>query len=136
MRCRVVWYLRTCFPRLQGRRAVIEQISLAVTLWTCIRKVSIQISAGKSSNMIQLSHGLSESLHRNIRIVSPLGHGRFLPDPFQFIIHMSSYHRMVWFLATESVVKQIRIKTDGNGNTCAIWRRHVSPQYCHIFWGT
>jgi hypothetical protein len=42
-----------------------------------------------------------QSLQANDRAVPHLGHDCFLPNPFQFIIHLSPYHSMLYHLNTK-----------------------------------
>jgi hypothetical protein len=46
-----------------------------------------------------------ESLQANTGVILRLGHNRILPNPFQFTIHLLSYHSEVCSLATDSLVK-------------------------------
>jgi hypothetical protein len=59
-----------------------KQVVVAAALQTCVRDVLSRISVGTSS-----FRGLPQSLQANFGIVSHLDHGRFLPNPLQFIIH-------------------------------------------------
>jgi hypothetical protein len=49
-------------------------------------------------------------LQTNSGIVPQLDHDCIIPDPFQFVIHLSSYHLTVYSLAADSVVKQSSLK--------------------------
>jgi hypothetical protein len=40
----------------------------------------------------------------NAEMVPWLGHGGFLPNPFQFIIHLTSSHSTLYFLSSENAV--------------------------------
>jgi hypothetical protein len=50
-----------------------------------------RISAETQDIPTEVFRGLPQSVQANDRILSQLGHGRFLQNPLQFIIHLSSY---------------------------------------------
>jgi hypothetical protein len=50
-------------------------------------------------------HDVPQSLQTNSGIVPRLGHSRFLPSPFQFIIIRLFYHPTLYNLDTESIIK-------------------------------
>jgi hypothetical protein len=43
-------------------------------------------------------------IQENERILHALGYSQFLPNPFQFIIHLSSYHPVLYNLDIEEIV--------------------------------
>jgi hypothetical protein len=53
----------------------------------------------------EVIRGFTQYIPLNIGIVSLLGHNRFLPNSFRFIIHQSPYHFMLFSLDTNSVAK-------------------------------
>jgi hypothetical protein len=64
--------------------------------------------------MLTEVRGFLQSLQTNAGIVPRLGHNRFLPNPFQFIIHDSSYYPPLYSLDTERVVNTKKITTKKN----------------------
>jgi hypothetical protein len=48
----------------------------------------------------------AQSVQTSVEMIPRLGHDCFLPNPLQFIIHMSSYHWTLHGLGTESVVTE------------------------------
>jgi hypothetical protein len=70
----------------------------------------IIISDGTPASLIARFRGFLRSLEKNAIIVSSLRHERFLPNPFQFLIHLPSYRSTVCSPVTDSVVKQRTVK--------------------------
>jgi hypothetical protein len=50
---------------------------------------------------------LPQSLQANAVIIPRIGHEYFLPNPFQLVIHRSSYHLTSHSLDTDSIIKGI-----------------------------
>jgi hypothetical protein len=67
-----------------------EQIGLKVILYACIMEVLGSI-LGQNTILTKVFRGFPHSFQANAGVVPQLCHGRFLPDPFQFIISLSSY---------------------------------------------
>jgi hypothetical protein len=80
--------------------------TVEVTPWTRIRKV-LDSNLGRDTSWSDLGfRGLPQSLQANARTLSRLGHDQFLPNPFRFIIHLSSYHSVLYNVASDSVVNK------------------------------
>jgi hypothetical protein len=54
---------------------------------------------------LQVFHGVPQSFQTNSDIATGLGHDCFLPNPVQFIIHLSPYHSTLYNLDTEGLVQ-------------------------------
>jgi hypothetical protein len=67
--------------------------------------------------LIDVHHGFLQSFKTNVGIVLQLGHVYVLPNPFQFIIHQSSYHAIIYGLDTDSVVKYVSKEEEGTSET-------------------
>jgi hypothetical protein len=68
---------------------------------------SLKFYDNPSRTMVILTEVLrnfSQSLQAVVGIVLLLDHYRFLPDPFQYIIHLSSYNLMLYSRVTKSIV--------------------------------
>jgi hypothetical protein len=78
-----------------------EQADLDVTLYICILDV-LGSNLGRSTGYSErISRYFPQSLQTNAGIVTRLGHDRFLPNPFQFIIHLSPSHPTLNTIDTE-----------------------------------
>jgi hypothetical protein len=56
------------------------------------RRCLARIPIGTQDSLINVSRGFSQLLQANGGIEPRLGHEFFLPNPYQFTIHQSSYH--------------------------------------------
>lgn len=77
----------------------------------CIREV-LGVKFGRGSGYSEWAFSwFSQSLQENSVIEPWFYHDRLLPNPFQYIIHLSSYNPSHCSLATENVVKYPRFST-------------------------
>jgi hypothetical protein len=53
-------------------------------------RYSVRISAGKPAVFTAFFRGFPQSLQSSVGIVPQLNHGLFLPNPFEFIIHLTA----------------------------------------------
>jgi hypothetical protein len=93
----------------------IKKVNAAVMPWTRILDVlgsNLDLGTNYSdwdypsfSRLPQTSTGTVPSLH----------HDRFLPYPFQFIIHLSSSHLTLYDLDTDKVIEELYYKPEGRG---------------------
>jgi hypothetical protein len=74
------------YPLPLGRT---EQVGTAVKLSTRIRE-AFWSNLVLMAILTEVFHGFLQSLHENSEILPRLDHGRFLPIPFQIIVHHSS----------------------------------------------
>lgn len=79
--------------------------------WNCIREV-LGLKFGSGSRFSECAFSwVSQSHQENSEIEPWFCHDRLLPNPFQYVIHLSSYNPSHCSLATESVVKYLRFST-------------------------
>lgn len=71
------------------------------------RRCAIRISVGTRAILNEVLREFPQSLQENARIAHQLHHDCFIPDPFQFIIHLSPCHMKLYSVATDSIVKQL-----------------------------
>jgi hypothetical protein len=62
-----------------------ERLGIAVTSQTLIQEVFVRIQAGTTSVVTEIPNSFLQSIQ--LVIAHWLGHFRFIPDPYQFIIH-------------------------------------------------
>jgi len=73
--------------RIWQNKNLWRHLSEEATLLTWIRAASFRISGGTLAVLTEHTFWFYQSLKKYI------GHDRFFSNPFQFIIHQSSYHR-------------------------------------------
>jgi hypothetical protein len=73
----------------------------------------------------EIFHDIPQSLQAKGGTIPPSGHDVFLPNPFQFIAHLSPYNSTLNSLATDGVVKQL-MKRGKRKLQIPQW---TSPQY-------
>jgi hypothetical protein len=75
---------------------------------------SDRISVGTPANLTVDFLGFLQSFQTNSWIALRSGHDQFLPVPFQFIIHESSYHPTLYSVHTDKTMKSsiINFKLD------------------------
>jgi hypothetical protein len=89
-----------------------QPVGVLVTLWTCVRKYLVRISAATTANRIHFS-GFPNSLHINAGIIFRLGHNHFLPNPLQFVIYLSSsYRRFLVVLFVYAIISELSSAID------------------------
>jgi hypothetical protein len=77
---------------LSANNSLTERVILAVTLWTCIRKVlSVRISTGTQAILIKVLHDFPQFFQRNARIVTRLVQNLIHQNPLQFILRQSCH---------------------------------------------
>jgi hypothetical protein len=75
-----------------------ERVNVAVTVLTCIGEVlGSNLGWGR---LFVIFLGPVASFRDNAS-----SHGRVLPNPFQFIIHLSSYHSTLYNIDTDDAAK-------------------------------
>jgi hypothetical protein len=86
-----------------------KEAGLAAAFYTCVRNVLGRVSA-VSPNILNAVFVVFLNYSRQISgIMSHLGRDRFLPNPFQFIIHPSSDHPTLHILdITASFINQLK----------------------------
>jgi hypothetical protein len=73
--------------------------------------------------------GFPESMQANAGIFYLLGHGHFLPNPFQFIIHLSSYYLTPGSFGTEQAsLNKYWKKSIATTSRTGKWRKRVNSQ--------
>jgi hypothetical protein len=78
-----------------------EQAGLQIMFCTCVREMPhSNLSWNTGCPDWELS-SFSSVLPGKCRLVYPSGHDRFLPDSFQFIIHLSSYDHTLYSMSQE-----------------------------------
>jgi hypothetical protein len=78
--------------------------------------------------MTGVFHRLPQSLWENFGIVLRLSHDDYLPNPFQFFIHLYSYHLKLYSLSSESDVaiqQRYEIPLLNSEVICADRQEHV-----------
>jgi hypothetical protein len=81
--------------------------------------------------LIEVCCSFPQSLHENSGTVPQLGHNHFLPNSFQFIIHLSSYHSTLCSPATK-----IKVKLHTCAHACTHIHTHKSKPSNKITWAT
>jgi hypothetical protein len=67
----------------------------------------VQLSANTSAFLTEVYRGFPQSIQENSMTVAQLVHEHFLLNPFQFIVHRTSYRLMLY----SDVIKEIIIET-------------------------
>jgi hypothetical protein len=69
-----------------------EKVSVAVTPGPIFGRYSVRISVVSPDIMIEVSRVSPQSVQEHFETLLRLGHDRFLSNPFQFTIDVSSHH--------------------------------------------
>jgi hypothetical protein len=85
----------------------------------------------KSRNIIFERSCMPEVLGSNLGRDNS-SHDRFLPNPFQLIIYVSSYHSTLYSLATESVVKQPTLNSSRGKRPSSMATEHRTRERRHV----
>jgi hypothetical protein len=85
---------------LMSGRMMKKWVGLEVPLWTCCQKV-LALILGLS--WVRFFRGFPQSFRANTGRIHRSGHHCSLPNPFQFIVHLSSHHPTLYTLDTEKV---------------------------------
>jgi hypothetical protein len=90
---------------LTERDGVADRLSMYI-------RVMLASNLGRDTRCPQWGfHGSPQSLQANVGIVPPFFHYRFLPNPFQFTIQLSSYHSILrvyglWYCEHRKIIHQ------------------------------
>jgi hypothetical protein len=76
---------------------------IPISHWTgrsvlVFRRYSVLVSVGTAAILTAVFRGFPQSFQANARILPRLGYYPFLPNPFKFIIHLSTYWPPLYIL--------------------------------------
>jgi hypothetical protein len=80
-----------------------ERVALAVVTHV-FGSCSVRISAGTLYILNEVFRGFPKFPGANAGVIFRIRHDGFPPRPFLFIIHITSYHLMLYSVATDSIV--------------------------------
>jgi hypothetical protein len=96
-------YIKAVFKEFHTSRRSVTAHNTWIVVTFLTRVLVVPDSA-----LLRGSHNsrFHQSLHENDALILRLVHDRFLPIPFQFIIHVPPYHSALHNVATDSVPEQ------------------------------
>jgi hypothetical protein len=90
-----------------GWKVETERVDVAGSSILVFRRCLVRMSAGASIFLKEVFRGFLIMCRKMGGLISRTGLGHLIPDPFQIIIHQSSYHLMLYTLVIESIIYKV-----------------------------
>lgn len=111
---------------------------LLVVFWRCL----VRNSARAPLIPIDVDRNFLQSIQANERVVPQSGHGRFLPNSSQFIIHESPYQRAPFYIIRAGSASKYLARNEVSNDVpldvqCLIyppWNADVPEASCCMVW--